>query len=326
MDLIDRYIAAIARELPEAQAADVAAELRDVLISEVEAAEGRLGRALTAEEQDALLVRFGHPLTVAGRYRKVQYVIGPEVFPFWWAGLKAALAIVAGLYVVLVVLKVVAGDGVAAVGRIAPSLTDSLIFAFGAVTLTCALIERFGKTALLTRWTPRQLAPVRGPARSRFEIAIDLGVGLVFILWWTGAIQFRDLIPETDKRLEMAAVWRAWFWPILAYAFYEAGVNAVALARAARPGLIDMLTVARHLAAAAILAAILSAGRWVDVTSGTLSPAELVRAQDLIDRVGAVVIGVAIAIHLACGAMSLWRLYRSSRSQTAPPTAPAAQT
>ena len=47
MDLIERYLGAIARQLPDAQKADVCAELRDVLLSQVEDEEGRLGRPQT---------------------------------------------------------------------------------------------------------------------------------------------------------------------------------------------------------------------------------------------------------------------------------------
>ena len=105
MDLLERYLGAVARNLPERQRADVTAELRDALLSEVEAEESRLGRAQTRDELEALLVRFGHPLTVSGRYRKTQHLIGPEVFPFWWAGLKAALTIVAVGLIPLMVLS-----------------------------------------------------------------------------------------------------------------------------------------------------------------------------------------------------------------------------
>ena len=62
MDLLERYLSAIERALPTAQAADIKAELRDVLLSRVEDQEARLGRPLTALEMEALLVEFGHPL------------------------------------------------------------------------------------------------------------------------------------------------------------------------------------------------------------------------------------------------------------------------
>ena len=82
-DLVDRYLAAVSRQLPEKQRADITAELRDLLLSQFEAKEEELDRPLTLDETEALLKDFGHPMAVAGRYRKVQYLIGPDIFPFW---------------------------------------------------------------------------------------------------------------------------------------------------------------------------------------------------------------------------------------------------
>ena len=50
MDLIERYLAAIGRQLPAKPAADIEAELRDVLLSRVEEQEADLGRPLTEAE------------------------------------------------------------------------------------------------------------------------------------------------------------------------------------------------------------------------------------------------------------------------------------
>ena len=58
MDLLERYLGAIARHLPDAQKADVTAELRDVLLSQVEDEEARLGRPITRAEMEALLERW----------------------------------------------------------------------------------------------------------------------------------------------------------------------------------------------------------------------------------------------------------------------------
>lgn len=97
MDLIERYLAAIGRNLPAKQAGDITAELRDVLLSRVEDREATLGRPLTKDELEALLIDFGNPLVVAWRYRRVQHLIGPEIFPFWWQAVKIMLLIVLGI-------------------------------------------------------------------------------------------------------------------------------------------------------------------------------------------------------------------------------------
>ena len=58
------------------------AELRDLILSRFEAKEEELGRALTGDEQEAILREIGHPLVVAARYRKgPDSLVGPELFP-----------------------------------------------------------------------------------------------------------------------------------------------------------------------------------------------------------------------------------------------------
>ena len=54
MDLLERYLAAVARQLPDAQKADVTAELRDLLMSQIEEKEAALRRPLDREELEAL--------------------------------------------------------------------------------------------------------------------------------------------------------------------------------------------------------------------------------------------------------------------------------
>jgi hypothetical protein len=324
MDLLDRYLAAIARHLPDAQKADVTAELRDVLLSQIEDEEARLGRPLERKELEALLVRFGHPLTVSGRYRKVQHLIGPEVFPFWWAANKATLAIILGIYLVLVMVRVIGGDEIEGIGESSqPSLVATLVFAFGAITLVCALIERFGKTAILTRWKPRELPPAGGKTKSRFERAVEIGMGLVFILWWVGAIRFREFIPETGLRIELAPIWKTLFAPILAYGGFELAVNILGLLR---PGFVRLnrsLSLARNLLGLALVSVIYQAGHWVEVSVSLARPDLQARLQtgfDLGMRIG---IGLTIVVFAVLAAIDGWRLYQASQETRPSPARPA---
>lgn len=319
MDLIERYLGAIARQLPDAQKADVTAELRDVLLSQIEDEEARLGRAQTQDELEALLVRFGHPLTVAGRYRKTQHVIGPEVFPFWWASLKMSVAIVVGVYLVLAILVVVGGDDVAGVGdRTAPSLTATLLLTLGAVTLVFALIERFGKTAMLNRWKPGQLPPASGRAVSPFEAGLEIGVGVVFVLWWIGFIQFRNLLPDHALRLDLAPVWADWFWPVLIFSIYELAANLMALLRPGQARLVELLLAIRSLVAAAMLCGIYQAGHWVVVGSQAMSSSTLAMTQANFDKGMAIGIVGAILVYLILAGVSLWRLRQADLAMAAP--------
>ena len=88
MDLIDRYLIAVRRQLPRDLEADFASELADSLRSEAEEHERTAGRPLTEDEQAALLKKRGHPFVMASRYLPQQHLIGPPLFPYYRQALK----------------------------------------------------------------------------------------------------------------------------------------------------------------------------------------------------------------------------------------------
>lgn len=311
MDLVDRYLAAIGRQLPPKQAPDIEAELRDELMARIDEREAVLKRPLTRPELEALLVEFGHPLVVAGRYRKVQHLIGPEVFPFWWAAVKTMLMIVGGVYVVLLALAVAFGKTDVQFNASIPKVPSVAIYLFGVITLVCAAFERFGKTAFLREWKPSRLPPVRGRGRSRFDLAVEIAANLVFLAWWFGLIRFRDYVPIPDfLTVRLAPVWAAWRWPIALYAGVEIGGNLLAIARPAWARINGGLVIARTLFGVVILGGVLQAGHWVDIAATTIPDHALaiVRTNfDLAMRAGLV---VTIAGFLVRAALEARRLRR----------------
>jgi len=316
MDLVERYLAAIERGLPSAQAADIKAELRDVLLSRIEEQEERLGRPLTREELEALLVEFGHPLVVSARYRKIQHLIGPKVFPFWWAGLKTTLSIVAGVYLVLIIVEIAAG-GHSVLDRRLPSLWTALLVSFAVVTLVGVAIELYTPARVLQQWKPSQLPPPGRKTRSPFELAAEIAMGLVFALWWIGAIHLRNLMPiPSFLHVELAPVWAVYHWPILGYIGLEMGANLLALAKPGMTRLNTGLTVLRYAIGAAILGGVLQAGHWVSVTAPSLDPEVVPRIERNFD------LGMQIGLVVTVGymaVMAVWSLLRLVRDLLARP-------
>lgn len=317
-DLLDRYLGAIARHLPEGQKSDVTAELRDVLLSQIEEHEERLGRPQTREELEALLIRFGHPLTVSGRYRQVQHLIGPEIFPFWWAAIKATLAVILGIWVVMTILIVISGDHFAP-GRDSgeASLLGVLIFAFGAITLVCALIERFGKTAILQKWKPSQLPPPEGKAKSRFERVVEIGMSAVFILWWVGLIEFRNFLPDYRMSVELAPIWREMYWPILAYAGFDLGASILALCLPGAVVFNRATSLARNLFGMGVIGVIYQAGHWVEVNWDVWRPEAREQVQANFDIGMRIGVAATILIFLALAAVDAWRLWQAFQARRA---------
>src|SRR5687767_3782395 len=92
--LVDHYPLHLKSLLPAKQRDDIAAELRESIVSAVEERERRHGRALTDAELNEVLRGFGHPLLVAGRYLPMQHLIGPDVFALYWYAMQAVLIVI----------------------------------------------------------------------------------------------------------------------------------------------------------------------------------------------------------------------------------------
>ena len=314
MDLLDRYLAAIARELPKAQAPDVIAELRDTLLSEVEEREAGLGRKLNRKELEALLIGFGHPLVVAGRYRKVQHLVGPEVFPFWFATLRVVLGIEAAIWLgALIVTFASTGTPVGQVlNHMTPTLFTVAVFSFGVVTLVFAVFERVGARSLYQHWSPRRLPPARTYRRGRFQVASEMVVGVVALLWWAGLIHFRDLMPiPAFLQVQLAPIWTELRWTIVAYLVAELGVNGLELFNPGAVRTNASLSLLKSLAGCAIMIYVLQAGHWVQVDAPSLRPEVLATIRAGFDqgmRLGLIASAVLFG---GKAAWDLWRLVRA---------------
>lgn len=319
MDLIERYVAAVGRQLPAKQAADIMAELREELLARVDEREAELGRPLGKAEAEALLIEFGHPLVVAGRYRKTQHLIGPEVFPFWWAVMKVVLLVVLGVDAVLIALGALI-DGAEKAKAAAPPVLVALIFVFGLITLTFAAFERFGKTGFLRDWKPGRLPPAQGRSRSPANLGAEIIVDVVFLAWWFGLIRFRDFLPAFFLTVDLAPVWDVWRWPIAAYYAAEIAADAYALARPDQVQLNTGVLIARYLIGVAILVGLLQAGHWLVVGSTRIPAQVLSTIQVNFDRgfrvgIGMTVLGLGVA--MAIYARRWLRLRQAEAPQTA---------
>jgi len=160
MDLVNEYLRVVAALLPRAQRDDIVAELRDTILTRIEAREGDLGRPLNDDEVEAVLREVGHPVVVAARYREgPQHVVGPTLYPYWLFALKAAVAIQVAVALVVVILRTLAsGDFSESLGRAIGSGITGVLVLIGAATCVAWFIERRGTHIdYLDRWRVRDL-------------------------------------------------------------------------------------------------------------------------------------------------------------------------
>ena len=104
MDLIERYVYEVGRQLPRKNRADIQVELKSTLVDTLE---DRVAGEPTQEDEIELLKEFGPPQKVAASYwPQGQYLIGPNLFPLF----RMVVAIV--LTVFVIVKLVLLGIGV----------------------------------------------------------------------------------------------------------------------------------------------------------------------------------------------------------------------
>jgi hypothetical protein len=289
MELVERYLAAIGRELPEAQRPDIVAELRDLLLTQIEDKEAELGRPLDRDETEGLLKAFGHPLTVAFRYRRIQRLIGPELFPFFLRALKVGLMLGVTLHVVVMAVRLARGvDPARAVFGLVDQLFFGLVWIVGAVTLVFVLIDHSPGAKPFARWRPRDLPPpYLKRSKGLFDILFDTVVDVVFIAWWTGAVSLPYAWMGAAAPLEvvLAPVWDRYYWLVLAAPIASLASNLLLVLR---PGWTQVTAGAEVAVAAytAMLAFVLmGAGTWVTVSSETLGTAAVVWRASVLNTV-----------------------------------------
>ena len=160
LNLTERYLRAVAAQLPAAKREDIVAELRDLLMTRMEAREAELGRPLNEAEEEAVLRDFGHPLAVASRYGETQGLVGPELYPWWLFGVKAGFAVLAAITLVGVVVRSIVGDVTVgqAITQGLHGLITGAVTIVGLLTIAGFFIERQAtKPAFLTRWRVQDL-------------------------------------------------------------------------------------------------------------------------------------------------------------------------
>ncbi len=327
MDLIERYLASVRRLLPKQQRDDIIAELRDVLTGRREEKAAELGRGLSTEEDEQLLRDFGHPVIVAGRYGRQQYLIGPELYPLYTFVLKMVLSIIVVSALVVGVVATVASNGPGGV-RLGFGIAWSGTFtALGWITVIFALLQRYPPNLeLLKNWRARDL-PTGRTASRRVTSVVDHVAGIVvntlFILWWVHVIPISPYLPmpqEQTLHLNLAPIWQTLYFPVLALNVCAIAVHATRLTRVGRGRLGYAVDVVLQIGLLIVAGTALWAGHWVVVT-GTAVPEQALAKIDTGVNVGFhVALIVIVWVAVIRMAFDFWRLVRGNEPVTAPST------
>lgn len=219
--LLDRYIHAVERHLPQAERHDIAAELRETIRSRMEEDAAAHKRDLTEAEQAAILKSVGRPVVVAGRYGSSQYLIGPGLFPYYRSTLKALATIGVPLLLIATVVGAASADSPwrGALSAMGQSLTTALAV-FALATIVFWQMERGApKLELDDDWDPAELpaVPTVSHGVSRAHSISQAVLLATYLLWWVGVLpltRLLRLVPTGVLVPQLAPVWQTVFLAI----------------------------------------------------------------------------------------------------------------
>jgi hypothetical protein len=315
-ELIDRYVTAVARRLPQKDARDITAELREAVASRLEAREAELGRPADKAEMVALLRTFGSPMLAAARYTGRQYLIGPDLYPYYWPTARIVVGIVAAVAMVGFLVQGVLSEHplFPVLNGLAAAWNGGLL-AFGVVTVVFVVLEQTKTGPKLERaWRPEQLPrDIRDKPKSLFESLFSLAWDAIFIGWWMGLLHFPNTLPGAQGlALDFnSAAGAAVHLPVLAIAAVQAMIHIADLIRPVWSRLRGIVASGVDIGGLGVVWALARHGPLFTVSGPEADADRIARLNEAFVAISQVVVwslalGFAIAL-----TMEIWRLARS---------------
>ena len=220
MELIDRYLQAVANNLPKASRGDITEELRSSLYEHLDESREQLGRDLNEQELSDLLKKWGHPVKVAGSYSPARYLIGPSLFPAYIYSLKIAAGVVLTIQIAITVLALFTTNELFFEF---PSFFNRLIWSIlgmtGIVTGVFAILEYSGeKLDWYENWDPKKLVSAEHAMQiKKSDVITNISFETVLLLWWNDAFEFDSFKIATDGlewSIGLAPGWAEFYWPV----------------------------------------------------------------------------------------------------------------
>ena len=241
MELLERYLRAVKFFLPRREQDDILRELSENILSQMEDKSSEFGRPLNEGEQAAILKQHGHPFIVASRFRntRVQYLIGPVVFPFYWFVLKILFWIGLGVSALNSIALLSGGEPVRQLFQGLLAFAHVALPVFGWVTCVFAVQDFFiAKFRLIDklnqRWDPRSMPATPAPPQKvrRSQSIFGLIAGAVYVAWLLAVPYYPYLIfGPAASALRLAPEWHRFYLPVVVLAIAGLAQAAVNLVR-----------------------------------------------------------------------------------------------
>lgn len=225
MELLERYLSAVARELPESQRDEISRELKANLLDSAEQQEQELGRPLNAAEWSDLLKQCGHPARVARQFAPARPLVAADDMPLLWHVLAMVIGVIFVFEVVEASARLVFTDPnpFRFVFQLLADVTRQGCFAFFVIVLLFWLATQDGRS-LSSRyaqlWEPSQLPKAEQSWRyiRLSDVFTDLATYIFVLVLTTMPVWMSDaqqqgllLVFNSDAQL-----WLWFFSPVMA--------------------------------------------------------------------------------------------------------------
>ena len=223
MNLIDRYISAVAQQLPASRRDDIARELKANILDRLESFAEEHGRPTTQADESAVLRELGHPQQVAAGFLPPQTLVNGTWFPIFKQCLIYGLLLVFVVQMISFGVSILSSGELRIAGLIGGFIHAALLM-FAVITGVFYLLSNLPETANISPycdWKPEQLPPVQYSwQRIKMEdIVNEFGSNLFFLValqysLWMSAETLAKLPVSVNPALE------PWILPLSVWAMF----------------------------------------------------------------------------------------------------------
>ncbi len=226
MDMVERYIAAVQRELPEKKRDDISRELKANILDQIDALESQQGSVSDAEVA-GLLKAMGHPRKVALQFCPPTPLVTAELMPLYLHTLYMVLGVLFVISTVEITGRWLGGAEMSLLlfmKGIASDFLASGYFAFTTITIGFAVMSRSRKketaeVAGTCKWSPEKL-PAAGKSWQHISLQ-NIFSDLATLLFLVMLIWYPLWQPDSGTQsifTEQALTILRWFTPVIAIA------------------------------------------------------------------------------------------------------------
>lgn len=224
MELVERYVAAVQRELPETKRQEIGRELNANIMDQLDAQKEQQGQ-LSEDDVVLVLKQMGRPRTVAYQFIPPKALVAAEDMPL----LKHTLYMVLGVLFVLQVIGATThwigsseGNLIRFILQLAAGFIADACFAFTVIVLSFAAVtssgDRVGRCAGKD-WSPLDLpkAELGWQHISLTDIFTDLAtcIFLLIVIWYPLSMNPAEFAARSVTFTDTALLILQWFSPVV---------------------------------------------------------------------------------------------------------------